>query len=93
MRSRFKPGDLVLFNDYGFFVLSDYQEKIAIVVSESYSLMMDMENLLDTFYIVYDILVDGELFKMVPEEFIEPYNDEKIYDRMEKVDDGDESDY
>ena len=41
---------------------------------------------MDTFYTVYDILLDGELFNMVPEEFMERYEKhEKDSERMEKV--------
>ncbi len=32
-----------------------------------------MEDELNAFYIVYDILLDGQLIKMIPQEFMEFY--------------------
>ena len=73
MPGKYKPGDLVYLNQYGFFIASNYKDLVAIVISESYSIIAPIETIMDTFYAVYDILLDGELVRMVPEEFMEKY--------------------
>tara|TARA_R100000426_G_C4822738_1_gene111195 strand:+ start:1951 stop:2187 length:237 start_codon:yes stop_codon:yes gene_type:complete len=74
---KFKPGDLVSLNDYGVFLGIDcYQNSIGVVLSKSYNIIPQMEEQMNSFYIVYDILLDGELIKMVPEEFMRFYNEE-----------------
>ena len=74
MPNRFKPGDLVILNQYGLFITLEHERKLGIIISKSYNILPpDEESEIDTFFIVYDILLDGELFKMVPEEFMERY--------------------
>ena len=73
MPGKFSPGDLIYLNQYGLLITSDYEDLIGIVITEPYSVIAPIETVIDTFYIVYDILLDGELFKMVPEEFMERY--------------------
>ena len=73
MPNKFNPGDLIYLNQYGLFITSDFEDLVGIVVSESYSIIDSTESPPDIFYTVYDILLDGELFKMVPEEFMEKY--------------------
>tara|TARA_Y100001973_G_C5194008_1_gene332939 strand:- start:1241 stop:1486 length:246 start_codon:yes stop_codon:yes gene_type:complete len=70
---KYKPGDLVCLNQYGFFITADHDGFIGIIVSGPYSIIAPVETIMDTFYTVYDILLDGQLFKMVPEEFMESY--------------------
>ena len=70
---KYEPGDLVYLNQYGFFITPNYQDLVAIVISEPYSIIAPVETVMDTFYTVYDILLDGELVRMVPEEFMEKY--------------------
>ena len=78
MSGKFTPGDLVHLNQYGLFITTEYEDAIGVVISESYSIVTPVETIIDTFYTVYDILLDGQLFKMVPEEFMEMYEtDEK----------------
>tara|TARA_B100000123_G_C25560344_1_gene353665 strand:+ start:279 stop:524 length:246 start_codon:yes stop_codon:yes gene_type:complete len=75
---KYKPGDLVCLNEYGFFITSGFDGLIGIIVTGPYSIITPAETAMDTFYTVYDILLDGQLFKMVPEEFMESYgNHEK----------------
>ena len=73
MSGKYKPGDLIYLNQYGLFISSNFEDLVGIVISEPYSIFAPVETNLDTFYTVYDILLDGELFKMVPEEFMERY--------------------
>ena len=73
MSNKFSPGDLVYLNQYGLLITSDFDESVGIIISEPYSIIAPIKNKQDTFYTVYDILLDGELFKMVPEEFMESY--------------------
>tara|TARA_R100000315_G_C5155308_1_gene89175 strand:- start:278 stop:523 length:246 start_codon:yes stop_codon:yes gene_type:complete len=70
---KFKPGDLIRLNQYGLFITFDHEKKIGLVISESYSIIAPTGDEADTFYTVYDILLEGELFKMVPQEFMENY--------------------
>ena len=73
MPDKFKPGDLVVLNQFGVFILIDYGNHVGIVISESYNLFPPMGLNHEAFYTVYDILLDGELITMVPEEFMEMY--------------------
>jgi len=73
--SKFKPGDLIILNQYGLFIVKDFEEKVGVVITKSYNILTPAEPIPEpvSFYAVYDILLDGELFKMVPEEFMEKY--------------------
>ena len=74
MSSKFNPGDLIILNQYGLFITIEHSKKTGIIISKSYNIIPpDEEMEVDTFFIVYDILLDGELIKMVPEEFMEIY--------------------
>lgn len=73
MPHKFKPGDLIVLNDYGVFIADCYEGKVGIVISKPYNIVPQLEDEPSTFYVVYDILLDGELLKMVPKEFMEPY--------------------
>ena len=74
MPNKFKPGDLIILNHYGLFITLNHERKIGIIISKSYNLFPPSEEIeSDVFYIVYDILIDGELIKVVPEEFMEIY--------------------
>ena len=73
MSGKLKPGDLITLNQYGLFITTEHEDKIGLIISEAYSIVAPMESETDTFYKVYDILLDGELFRMVPEEFMERY--------------------
>ena len=76
MPNRFKPGDLIILNQYGLFITLEHDRKVGIIISKSYNILPpEEETEIDTFFIVYDILLDGELIKMVPEEFMEMYGD------------------
>ena len=76
MPNRFKPGDLIILNQYGLFITLEHERKLGIIISKSYNILPpDKESEIDTFFIVYDILLDGELIKMIPEEFMEKYEE------------------
>ena len=78
MSHKFKPGDLIVLNSYGVFIGEDLEDIVGIIISNPYNIVPQLENEMKAFYIVYDILLDGQLFKMVPEEFMEMYEtDEK----------------
>lgn len=58
------------------FITPEHERKLGIVISKSYNILPPAkESEVDSFFIVYDILLDGELIKMVPEEFMEMYGD------------------
>jgi len=72
--NKFKPGDLITLNDYGVFIGANYQELVGVVLSKPYNIVPPAEDQSEmAFYLVYDILLDGELIKMIPEEFMEHY--------------------
>ena len=73
MSYKFKPGDLIVLNDYGVFIGQNYENTIGIVISTAYNILPQVEEEMHSFYIVYDILLDGELIKMIPQEFMEFY--------------------
>ena len=70
---KFKPGDLITLNDYGVFIGENYDNIIGVIISKPYNIVPQMEDEMNTFYIVYDVLLDGELLKMIPQEFMEFY--------------------
>tara|TARA_Y100001963_G_C6538370_1_gene334327 strand:+ start:210 stop:455 length:246 start_codon:yes stop_codon:yes gene_type:complete len=70
---RFKPGDLITLNDYGVFIGEHYDNTIGIIISKPYNIVPQVEEEMNSFYIVYDVLLDGELLKMIPQEFMEFY--------------------
>ena len=73
MSHKFKPGDLIVLNDYGVFIGQDLDNIVGIIISTAYNIVPQSQNELNAFYIVYDILLDGELIKMIPQEFMEFY--------------------
>jgi hypothetical protein len=70
---KFKPGDLIVLNDYGVFIGQDLDNIVGVIISEAYNIVPELKSELNAFYIVYDILLDGELIKMIPQEFMEFY--------------------
>ncbi len=73
MSHKFNPGDLIVLNDYGVFIGENYSNSIGVVISAAYNILPQFEEEMSSFYIVYDILLDGELIKMIPQEFMEFY--------------------
>ena len=73
MPNKFDPGDLIILNGYGIFITPVWEESIGIVISKPYSILEgeEEEGVTQTFYIVYDILLNGELLRMVPQEFMD----------------------
>ena len=89
MAYKFKPGDLIVLNDYGVFIGENYENSIGLIISKAYNIVPQMEDELNAFYIVYDILLDGQLIKMIPQEFMEFYEKyEKNSKRMESIPQG-----
>ena len=73
-------------NEYGMFITPDHKDRVALIISEPYSMIAPTEYETDSFFLVYDILLNGELFKMVPEEFMENYRKhEKDPHRVEEI--------
>ena len=73
MSYKFKPGDLIVLNDYGIFIGENYEDVVGLIISKAYNMVPQVEEEVSAFYIVYDILLDGELIKMIPQEFMEFY--------------------
>jgi hypothetical protein len=70
---KFKPGDLIVLNSYGVFIGEDLEDIVGVIISNPYNIVPQLENEMNAFYIVYDILLNGELIKMIPQEFMEFY--------------------
>ena len=73
MSHKFKPGDLIVLNSYGVFIGEDLEDIVGIIISNPYNIVPQLKNEMNAFYIVYDILLNGELIKMIPQEFMEFY--------------------
>ena len=73
MSHKFKPGDLIVLNDYGVFIGENFNNSIGVIISKPYNVLPHIEEEVEAFYIVYDILLEGELIKMIPQEFMEFY--------------------
>ena len=78
MSTSIKPGDLISLNDYGIFIGENYDNTIGIIISKPYNIVPQIEEEMNAFYIVYDVLLNGELIKMIPQEFME------LYEKYEK---------
>ena len=70
MQSAFKQGDLVKFNSYGEDLFCYLKASVGIISSDPI-LMFEYEFDEKVEYIVYDLIVDGQLFKHIPEEFLD----------------------
>jgi len=66
----FKKGDLVKFNSHGEQLFRYLSASVAIVSSDPI-VMYEYEFEESVEFIVYDLLVDGQLFKHIPEEFLD----------------------
>ena len=86
MPAKFKSGDLVILNQYGIFITNDHNGKIGVIVSESYNIIPHITAEEEMFYLAYDVLINGELFKMVPQDFLESYkNYEKDNKQLDSI--------
>ena len=83
MSGKFKPGDLVALNQYGYFIVDNFYGKVGIIVNGPYSIIVPIETIIDTFYTVYDVLIEEKLFSMIPEEFMEKFKLHEVINRME----------
>tara|TARA_R110002073_G_scaffold11287_1_gene51843 strand:+ start:360 stop:623 length:264 start_codon:yes stop_codon:yes gene_type:complete len=84
----FKKGDLFKFNESGINLFKYITGSVGIIVSDAtamyeYGFHSQPER---TEYLTYDILVCGQLFKDIPEEFLDRIvKNEKNIERMEKL--------
>ena len=83
---KFKIGDLILLNDFGLLIYDD-GPKIGLVVTDAYAYVMpeQSDEIIHLEYWTYDIMIGGELIKMMPEEFLRRINDEEDLDGMEDI--------
>lgn len=65
-----KKGDLVEFNEQGEELFKYLKSSVGIISSDPI-IMYEYEFDETIEYIVYDLIVDGQLFKHIPEEFID----------------------
>jgi|TARA_R110002012_G_scaffold303050_1_gene504645 hypothetical protein len=66
----FKKGDLIKFNEHGEELFRYLNASVGIISSDPI-VMYEYEFDATVEFIVYDLLVDGQLFKHIPEEFID----------------------
>ena len=83
---KFKIGDLIILNDFGLLIYDDGQ-KIGLVVTDAYAYVTPRQSseIIYLEYWTYDIMIGGELIKMMPEEFLRRINYEEDFDGMEKL--------
>ena len=68
--SDYRKGDLVKFNKAGEDLFIYLKASVAVIASDPIVMHeYEMEHAFQ--YIAYDILVDGKLFKQIPEEFLD----------------------
>ena len=66
----FKKGDLVKFNNVGEDLFIHLGAHVGLISSDPV-IMFEYEFEHAHEYIVYDLIVDGQLFKQIPEEFLD----------------------
>tara|TARA_B100001094_G_scaffold72614_1_gene68887 strand:+ start:4713 stop:4976 length:264 start_codon:yes stop_codon:yes gene_type:complete len=80
----FKRGDLVQFNQFGEDLFNYLGASVGLISSEP-TVIYEYEFDEKIEYIVYDLIVDGQLFKHIPEEFLDRIarTDEEITEELE----------
>ena len=82
----YNRGDLVRLSDFGKLVSGDRGSDFGVVVDGPYNLLTPTSGEVTTYYIAYDILVDGEVLKRVPAEFLRRMTtDERDIERVAKI--------
>ena len=66
----FKKGDLIKFNKKGEDLFVYLEAHVGVIASDPV-VMYEYDREHSVQYIVYDILVDGQLFKQIPEDFLD----------------------
>ena len=83
---KFKIGDLIILNDFGLLIYDDGQ-RLGLVVTDAYAYVMPEQSreIIHLEYWTYDIMIGGELIKMMPEEFLRRIKDEEDFDGVEEI--------
>jgi len=82
----FKKGDLVHLSEFGKLVSGDKGSNVGVVIDGPYDLMAPTSAEVTTYYMAYDVLVDDEILKRVPVDFLTRMTtDERDIERVEKV--------
>ena len=77
---------MVRLSDFGKLVSGDRGSDVGVVLSGPYNLMTPTSGEVTTYYIAYDILVDDEVLKRVPADFLRRMTtDERNIERVEKI--------
>jgi len=81
---KFKVGDLIILNDFGLLIYDD-GHKLGLVMTSAYSYVMprESEEIIHLEYWTYDIMIGGELVKMMPEEFLRRIKNEEDIEGVE----------
>ena len=83
---KFKVGDLIILNDFGLLIYDD-GPKLGLVMTDAYAYIMprESEEIIHLEYWTYDIMIGGELIKMMPEEFLKRIKDEEDFEGVENI--------
>ena len=83
---KFKVGDIIILNDFGLLIY-DEGDKIGLVATAPYAYVMPASSaeIIHLEWWTYDIIIGGELVKMMPEEFLQRIIDEKNIDGVEEI--------
>ena len=86
---KFKIGDLIILNDFGLLIYDDGQ-KIGLIATDAYAYVMPAlsEEEIHLERWTYDIMIGGELNKMMTEEYLKRMTNEEDIDGVEEVPDG-----
>ena len=86
---KFKIGDLIILNDFGLLIYDDGQ-KIGLIATDAYAYVMPAlsEEVIHLEWWTYDIMIGGELIKMMTEEYLKRMTNEEDIDGEEEVPDG-----
>ena len=80
MSPKFKVGDLVMLNDFGRLVVDENKNRVGLIVSGATNMLYPLLSQPDHepfSYWAYDLMMGEELLTDVPQEFLQPFDDEE----------------
>ena len=86
----YRKGELVRLSDFGKLISGERMSLFGIIMSEPYNLLTPLDAEETIYYEAYDLLVDEEIIKGIPTEFLNRMTeDEKDIKRVEELADRD----
>ena len=80
MGPKYKVGDLVMLNDFGRLVVDNNKERVALIITEATNMLYPLLSQPDHepfCYWAYDLMMGEELLTDIPQEFLQPFDDEE----------------